>query len=256
MGTRGGRQEGSKVNESATQGGLFSTVTPRKVPDGIHRQLISLITTGRLKPGERLPSERAMALEMGVSRQSIREAIHRAKAEGLIEVRQGEGTFVISSLKGNLKPPLSILLEAQAEKVFEFLEMRKLIECWCAERASKTATAGDLKRMREILKRMTKVSPGEAGWERADLVFHSSVAAASHNVIAMHVMEGLKDSFQTYFRVKKFTTRTERKDELLAQHRDIFEAIQQRDAGRARDKMLEHLDYVEKMIAEDLSRAR
>ena len=233
---------------------LFSAVTPSKIPDVVYKQLVSLIAKGHLKPGEKLPSERAMAQELDVSRQSIREAIYRAKTAGLIEVRQGEGTFVISSLKGDFKAPLSILLEEQAEKVFEFLEIRKPIEAWCAERASETATPADLKRMQGILKKMERVNPPEPAWERADLDFHASVAAATHNVIAIHVMEGLKDSFHTYFRVKKFTTKPERKKVLLRQHRDIFEAISQKDPKQAREKIMKHLDYVVQMITEDLTR--
>ena len=82
------------------------------------------------------------------------------------------------------------------------------------------------------------------------------MAAATHNVLAMHVMEGLKDSFHTYFRVKKYTTKPERKDVLLGQHKDIFEAIRQKNPKEARKKIMEHLDYVEKMITEDIIRKR
>jgi GntR family transcriptional repressor for pyruvate dehydrogenase complex len=218
----------------------------------VYKQLVSLITKGHLKPGEKLPSERAMALELGVSRQSIREAIYRATTAGLMEVRQGEGAFIISSLKGNLRQPLSILLEEQAEKVFEFLEIRKVIEGWCAEKASEAARPADLKKMQEVLKKMEKAMPAESVWEKADLEFHSFIAAATHNVLAMHVMEGLKDSFQTYFRVKKYSTKPERKDVLLGQHRRILEAIRQKDPKKARKKIMEHLDYVKKMITEDI----
>jgi len=195
-----------------------------------------------------------MALELGVSRQSIREAIYRATSVGLMEVRQGEGTFIISSLKGNLKQPLSILIEEQAEKVFEFLEIRKVIEGWCAQRAAEAATPADLKKMQEILNKMERVKPAESAWEKADLDFHSLIAAATHNVLAMHVMEGLKDSFHTYFRVKKYTTRPERKDMLLKQHRDILEAIRKKEPKKAGRKIMVHLAYVEKMITEDILR--
>jgi len=197
-----------------------------------------------------------MALELGVSRQSIREAIYRATTAGLIEVRQGEGAFIISSFKGNLRQPLSILLTEQAEKISEFLEIRKLLEGWCAERASQAAKPSDLRKMQGVLKKMEKAVPAESVWEKADLDFHSFIAAATHNVLAMHVMEGLKDSFQTYFRVKKYSTKPERKDVLLSQHRRILEAIRQKDPKKARRKVMEHLDYVEKMIAEDIVRKK
>jgi len=240
------------MNRSSVPENLFSTVERNKIPDIVYRQLVSLITNGRLKPGAKLPSERALALELGVSRQSIREAFYRAQTAGLIDLKQGRGAFVISSLQENLKPPLSIMLEEQAEKIFEFLEMRKVIEGWCAERASETARAADLTEMRRTLKTMEKARISDSMWEEADLSFHSSVAAATHNLIAIHVMEGLKDSFHSYFRAKKFTTRPERRDLLLEQHRGVFEAIRGKDPGLARAKMLEHLDYIEKMIGEDL----
>lgn len=226
----------------------FSSVKPRKIPDIVYKQLISLITSGHFKPGEKLPSERAMALDLGVSRQSIREAISRAKIEGLIKVKQGGGTFVISSLKGNLRPPLSILLEEQAERILEFLEMRKVIEGWCAERAAETAGAGDLRKIQTTLRRMERAKLSETAWEKADLDFHSSIAAATHNVIAMHVMEGLKDSFQSYFRVKKFTTKPEKRVVLLRQHKKIFDAIKGKTPREARKKILRHLDYVQEVI--------
>ena len=245
-----------KAVKSKRPKNLFSTVTPNKIPDMVYKQLVSLITRGHLRPGEKLPPERTMAVELGVSRQSIREAIYRATTVGLMEVRQGEGTFIISSLKGNLREPLSILIEEQAEKVFEFLEIRKLIEGWCAQRAAEAATPADLKKMNGILKKMERVKPAESAWEKADLDFHSSIAAATHNVLAMHVMEGLKDSFHTYFRIKKYTTRPERKDMLLKQHRDILEAIRKKEPKKAGKEMRVHLDYVERMITEDILRKR
>lgn len=243
-----------KVKKSSRQKGLFSSITASKIPDAVYTQLVSLITKGHIKPGEKLPSEREMAFDLAVSRQSIREAISRGKSAGLIEVRQGEGTFVISSVRENLKPPLLLMLEAQAERIFEFLEIRKLIEGWCAERASEAATPVDIKKMRGLVKRMEKVEPKGVRWEKVDLDFHASVAAATHNVIAMHLMEALKDSFESYFRVKKYTTRPERKGLLLRQHKAIFDAIRRRDPQAAREKVLEHLDYVEEVITEDLGK--
>jgi GntR family transcriptional repressor for pyruvate dehydrogenase complex len=230
---------------------LFSSVTTPKIPDVVYDQLISLITNGHLKPGERLPSERTMAMDLGVSRQSIREAIFRAKSAGLIEVRQGGGTFVISSMRENMKPPLSLLLEGQAEKIFEFLEIRKLIEGWCAEKASREADDADMDRMDGILERMEKARPADSRWDQVDLDFHASIASASHNIIAIHLFEGLKDSFYSYFQVKKFSTRPERKDVLLRQHQAIFQAIRRRNPEEAKRKILEHLDYVEEIIHED-----
>jgi len=235
---------------------LFSTVTPRKIPDVVYKQLVSLIANGRLKPGAKLPSERDMAADMGVSRQSIREAINKARTMGLIEVRQGGSTVVVSSVKEHLKTPLSIILEEQAEKIFEFLEIRKLFEGWCAATAASTAKAVDLRVMMEQLKQMSRLEPGGTAWEKADLGFHSAIAAASHNLIAMHIMEGLKSSFNSYFKAKKFALGPERKDLLFHQHAGIFEAVKKRDARQAKVRMLEHLEYVEEVIRRDFLQLR
>jgi len=231
---------------------VFSSVKSEKVPDIVYNQLVSLISRGHFKPGQRLPSEREMAFELEVSRQSLREAINRARLQGLLEVKQGGGTFVISSLKDNLLPPLSILLEKEAKNVLEFLEMRKVIEGWCAEKAALAAQEADLRSMEEILERMGQAKVSDAVWQKKDLEFHSSIAAATHNLIALHIMEGLEDSFQSYFRLKKYSTKPERKDVLLVQHRRIFEAISRNDPAAARVGMLEHLDYVEEIIEQDL----
>lgn len=230
---------------------LFSTVTPRKIPDVVYKQLVSLIANGRLKPGEKLPSERDMAADMGVSRQSIREAINKAKTVGLIEVRQGGSTVVVSSIKEHLKTPLAIILEEQAEKILEFLDIRKLFESWCAEKAAAAAKPADLRTMLDLLQRMEELQPGEAAWEKADLSFHSAIAAASHNLIAIHIMEGLKSSFNSYFKAKKFALGPDRKDLLHHQHQGVFMAIKQKNQQAAKDRMLEHLEYVEEVIRRD-----
>ena len=230
---------------------LFSTVTPLKIPDVVYKQLVALIATGRLNPGEKLPSERDMAADMGVSRQSIREAINKARMVGLIDVRQGGGSVVVSSVKQQLKAPLSILLEGQAEKIFEFLDIRMLFERWCAERAAVSAKAGDLRAMASHLREMIRFHPGDAAWERSDLAFHSAVAAASHNLVAVHIMEGLKSSFTSYFKAKKFALGPERKDVLHRQHTGIYEAVRKRNAEHAGLRMREHLEYVADVIRRD-----
>jgi len=233
---------------------IFSPIRTSKISDEVYKQLVSLISSGQLKPGEKLPSEREMASEFGISRQSIREALYRAEIMGLVEVRQGEGSFVLSSVRESLKPPLLVLLEEEAGRIFEFLEVRKLIEGWCAEKAAVEATADDLEKMAEILEKMEKLVPTDTEWEGADVEFHLSIAAATHNVIAIHIMEALKDSFGSFFRFRKVLTRPEKKDLLWQHHHEIYRAISQRDPFLAKRKIVYHLDYIEKKIAEEMEK--
>jgi GntR family transcriptional repressor for pyruvate dehydrogenase complex len=101
---------------------------------------------------------------------------------------------------------------------------------------------------------MNRLDPRGAAWERADLGFHSAIAAASHNLIAMHIMGGLQSSFNDYFRAKKFALGADRKNLLYRQHAGIFDAIRKRNAQNARVRMMEHLDYVAEVIRRDFPR--
>ncbi|MFB0506707.1 MAG: FadR/GntR family transcriptional regulator, partial [Thermodesulfobacteriota bacterium] len=86
----------------------FIPVRKKKIFDEVYDQLISLISNGELRPGDQLPPERFLARELKVSRQSIREAVKKAESKGLITVRQGEGTFVLSAASEWMESPLLI----------------------------------------------------------------------------------------------------------------------------------------------------
>jgi len=242
------------VKGTPSKGRIFSPIKTSKISDEVYKQLVSLISSGQFKPGEKLPSEREMASDLGISRQSIREALYRAEIMGLVEVRQGEGSFVLSSVRESLRPPLLVLLEEEAGRIFEFLEVRKVIEGWCAEKAAMEATAGDLKNMEGILENMERSTTGDREWEAVDVEFHLSIAAATHNLIAIHIMEALKDSFGSFFRFRQALTRPDKKDLLCQHHIEIYGAIRQRDPFGAKQKLVAHLDYIEKKIREEVEK--
>ena len=231
---------------------LFSPVKSHKKSDEVYNQLFSLISSGKLAPGDKMPSERDLATELRISRQSIREALNRAEVMGLIKVRQGEGSFILSSFNGALKPPLTLIIEKEAARIFEFLEIRKLVEGWCAEKAAMEATGEELQGMQEILKKMKKVVAKDKQWEELDLELHLSFAKATHNVIAVHIMEALKVNFAPFFKFTKSMPSSEKIDVLWQHHYEIFKAIKCRDSETAKQKVIEHLNYIEEKLKEDM----
>jgi GntR family transcriptional repressor for pyruvate dehydrogenase complex len=233
---------------------LFTSIKTTNKRDKVYEQLVAIISSGQIMPGERLPSERELSSSLGVSRQSIREAMYKAETMGLVEVRHGEGIFVVSSLRETIRSPMRVLLGEEAEKIFDFLEIRRLMEVWCAGKAAVMATAEDLDKIREILERMEQVLPTESKWEREDTSFHLAIAAATENVLALHMMQALKDSFESYFRLRRITTRDDRKGPLLQQHTEIYQAISRRDPDQAKEKVLDHLDFIERLIVEDMKK--
>lgn len=231
---------------------LFSPVITNKKSDGVYNQLFSLISSGKLTPGDKIPSERELAAELRISRQSIREALNRAEVMGLIRVRQGEGSFILSSVKGALKPPLALIIEQEAARIFDFLEIRKLVEGWCAEKAALEATGEELQGMQEILEKMKKVASKDKQWEKLDLELHLSFAKATHNVIAVHIMEALKVNFGPFFKFTKSMPSSEKIDVLWQHHYEIFKAIERRDPETAKQKVIEHLNFIEEKLKEDM----
>ena len=231
---------------------LFSPIKSSKLSDEVYKQIVSLISSGMLNPGDKIPSERELAADLRISRQSIREALNRAAVMGLIEVRQGEGSFILSSVKKSLKPPLTLIIEKEAARIFDFLEIRKLVEGWCAEKAAIEATEEDLENMAGILDEMKKVASKDKQWEELDLDLHLSFAKATHNVIAVHIMEALKSNFKPFFRFTKSMPSSEKMDILWQHHYEIFKAIKQRDPETSKKKVIEHLNYIREKLKEDM----
>jgi len=231
---------------------LFSPVKTIKKSDGVYNQLFALISSGKLTPGDKIPSERELAAELRISRQSIREALNRAEVMGLIKVRQGEGSFILSSVKGALMPPLTLIIEQEAARIFEFLEIRKLVEGWCAEKAALEATGEELQGMQEILEKMKQVAAKDKQWEKLDLELHLSFAKATHNVIAVHIMEALKVNFGPFFKFTKSMPSSEKIDVLWQHHYEIFKAIERRDPATAKRRVIEHLNFIEEKLKEDM----
>ena len=234
--------------------GLFAPIKTSKISDEVYKQIVSLISNGQLKPGDKIPSERELSSEIGISRQSIREALNRAEVMGLIEVRQGEGSFILSSLEGFLKPPLTVIIEKELERIFDFLEIRKLVEGWCAEKAALEATADELADMKEILDKMKIVASKDKQWEALDLELHLSIAKATHNIIAIHIMDALKVNFSLFFKFTKSMPSSERLDVLWQHHYEIIDAIAIKNSGLAKQKVVDHLNFIEEKIRNDMSK--
>lgn len=121
----------------------INQVAPRRLADTIVEQLETMILEGTLQPGQRLPPERVLAEQFGVSRPSLREAIQKLAAKGLLHSRQGGGNFVTETLGASFSDPLIKLLETHPEAHRDLLEFRRTLEADCAFYAAQRATEVD-----------------------------------------------------------------------------------------------------------------
>ena len=236
----------------------FDQVRQRRLSDDIVEQLEGMILEGTLKSGERLPAERALAEQFGVSRPSLREAIQKLAAKGLLVSRQGGGNYVVESLGSTFSDPLLHLLENNPEAQRDLLEFRQTLEASCAYYAALRATEVDRERLtaafealQDCYTRDDEVSRVEEG--AADARFHLAIAEASHNAVLLHTIRGLFDLLKRNVVTNiggMYQQRTETRDMLISQHRDLYLAIIEGRAEQAREGSTRHLLYVQEVLEE------
>jgi len=221
---------------------MFKSIKHTKVSDEIINQIKSQISEGMLKPGDRLPPERELVKEFGVSRPSLREALNSLVAMGFLEVK-GKRTFIKSVTSESMQGPLSLLIKTDTQKIFDLIEVRKAIEGWGAFLAAQRATEEDIKQLENILEEMRKAFEEGRSWEKQDADFHLGIAQATHNTIQTHIMSTIYDLLkESVARVFKDRAKVKK---LLNHHYRIFSAIKNHSPEKAREKTLEHLNYVE-----------
>jgi GntR family transcriptional repressor for pyruvate dehydrogenase complex len=225
---------------------VFKSIKHTRISDEIANQIKTLISEGRLKPGDRLPPERELIKQFAVSRPSLREALNSLVATGFLEVKQARRTYVKSVTSGRMQDPLSLLIKNDTQKIFDLIEVRKAMEAWGAFHAAQRATEGDMKQLEDIVKEMKKALEEERPWEKLDADFHLALAQATHNTIQTHIMSTIHDLLKESM-ARVFTDRVKTM-KLFQQHSQIFNAIKNHAPERARERMLRHLNYVESEV--------
>lgn len=213
-----------------------------------------LIASGELKAGDRLPIEKELAAQLGVSRGSLREAVRSLATLGVLETRQGDGTYVTQLDPRSMLRPLEFWAALQeATQSVDLLSVRRVLETESAGLAAVRLTDDELDALEAILADIdSRLSTGQLGPESfidADAAFHRRIAAASGNP----ALAALIDSLMTKTlrgRLWRAITERDSVDEAHADHRAILAALRTRDAERARIRMAAHLLGVEVFAAE------
>lgn len=236
----------------------FEHIQQRRLSDEIVEQLETMILEGTLQAGERLPAERKLAEQFGVSRPSLREAIQKLVTKGLLISRQGGGNFVSKQLGATFHDPLLTLLAEKPSAKKDLLEFRHTLEGACAYYAALRATPADHERLdlafielETCYNNTTKINQAAEGL--ADAHFHLAIAEASHNVVLLHTIRGLFDLLRSNLVINigdMYIQRSETRDILIEQHRALYNAIKAGEAEQARHLSNQHIDYVGEVLAE------
>jgi GntR family transcriptional regulator, transcriptional repressor for pyruvate dehydrogenase complex len=198
-----------------------------------------------------LDSIQQLAENFQVGRPAIREALSALSSMGLIEIKQGEGTFVKTFDPAIMNHPLSAALLMDQDNIKHLLEVRKILESGTAEVAAKKRTEENLIELKDRLFNMEKVSDDEELSDKADIAFHVAVANASQNELLItlmnHVSELMTEKMRDIRRVALYSEEMTLK-QLYQQHVRIYDAILAQDEDGARSAMLFHLQSVEESL--------
>ncbi len=223
-----------------------------RLSDQIVQQLETMILEGSFKPGDRLPPERQLAEQLGVSRPSLREAIQKLSARGLLTARQGGGTFVTSRLESGFADPWQEMLGAHPELHGDVLEFRRMLEGTVAQLAAERATAADLERIGGLFEQM-EAAHRQEGLELTsdvDVQFHQALADAAHNALLTHVAASLLQMLHSHVQdnIANLFAMGTVSQQLLDQHRAVWHAVRDRNAPAARAAAEAHIDFIDQTL--------
>ncbi len=211
------------------------------VSDQVAERILTLIASGDIRAGEKLPAERKLADQLGVSRVSIRAALERLKAQGFLASVQGGGTTVVKTA-GIRDPALAEIVRIDRSNLVDLMELRTEIEVWAAHRAALYASD---EAITEMASSLAEMRAPDADKPRADVAFHMAIAKATDSVVYRHLISVIRETLTemlVYHRTELFGS-TEDDLTVLDHHQEIHDAIAARDPERAASAMRKHLRW-------------
>ncbi|WP_420997834.1 FadR/GntR family transcriptional regulator [Cupriavidus sp. 30B13] len=220
------------------------------------RRMETALLDGTWPAGTRLPAERLLAGQYGVARNTIREAIQRLGARGLLQSRRGAGVFVTEQLRAGIASPWRQLVADHPVLRDDILEFRRVLEGATAYFAALRADPADLKRIRGLLRALetSREQDDKAAEAEADAKLHEAIAQASHNTMFLHLHTSVIGMLREHITINGTGLRVQDEDAsalLLLQHRTLCEAILARRPEEARTAMQTHIDFVRARVDEE-----
>ncbi|MBL0944651.1 MAG: FadR family transcriptional regulator [Hydrogenophaga sp.] len=206
--------------------------------------ILDKLHSGQWRAGDRLPTERELSEQHGVSRTTVRKALLELKQQGLIEQTVGSGTYVAEHAGLRLGQRV-VQDSSQTTSPAELMEARLALEPAIIEMAIRNANAADLRRMEQCCAEAEQAQTLEA-FEHWDAELHQAIADAAHNSFVANVFQLMKTvrAQGDWGQLKKKSVTPERRLAYQAEHRAIVDALRERDAARAREHTLAHLLHV------------
>jgi len=222
----------------------FRSVRVTRASDDVLRQIKASILDGKLEPGARLPAEKELAEQFGLSRITIRDALRVLESQGLVEIKVGAGggAFVTQPDAQRLSALLTDLLRLQKASMKELVEARLVIETAIVTFAAERATVSDFEAMqRAIDAARAGRSLGDPRFTSHSVDFHIALAEAAKNPVLLFTVSSFRTLF--YETLDKLLPDDAMAQRAIKDHQQLLNAIKARDDQRARELMHKHLTY-------------
>ena len=228
------------------------TTEPRAgVTDVAIDAILGMIASGTLSAGDKLPKEKDLAARLGLSRNSLREAVRALTVLRVLRARQGDGTYVTSLQPQLLTQPVSLVADIMSERaVLDVYQVRRILEAEATLFASVRMTDADIATLRELLDTLAAASSFE-DFIAADAAFHDRIAVASGNQVLASLLRNLSSRTM---RARRWRALAEEGAlaRTVEQHRVIFRAIERRDPDVARSAAALHVAEGESWARDNL----
>ncbi|MEW2440009.1 FadR/GntR family transcriptional regulator [Streptomyces caniferus] len=221
------------------------------VTDEAIEKIKGMIVSGALRPGDRLPKESELAADLGLSRNSLREAVRALSLIRILDVRQGDGTYVTSLDPQLLLEAMSFVVDFHRDDtVLEFLAVRRILEPAATAMAAGRMGLAELDAL-EVQLDALGPSPSVEDLVACDLEFHRGIVAASGNSVLCSLLDGISGP-TTRARIWRGLTQKDAVARTLTEHRAILGALRDRDAEAARAWATVHIASVEQWLRASL----
>ena len=225
----------------------FRPVKSAKISELIAFQIKNAILKGTMKPGHRLPAERELVEHFQASRVSIREALKKIEASGLLKIKPGSGVFVSEVSSKPISDSLASILRIQKISISELTEARIILEPYIAKLAAEKITPEDLEKLEKNIHETSKIVDSNTPSPAQNIEFHSLVAAAAQNQVIALTMKTLLDVVKemTLEITNNLQKRIEISRQAVTYHKKILKALREKNSQRVYELMLKDIILVQ-----------
>lgn len=231
----------------------FTEIRHATIAEQVFETLHEWIISGKLKPGDRLPSQDKLAEQFGVSRNTLREAVYKLTVMGLLTARQGVGTIVNISSPSNYMTSLSDHLLLNPATVREFIEARLVVEQATVRLAVMRVTRENLEKLNDSISQQARAfKEGDIDtFIKLDSAFHRELARESGNAVLLKFLETVRDLLQEF--IAEVSRLPGAIRSAIKYHREIVQSMQAKNRDEAEEKMREHLYDVTRRIEKNMN---